>query len=106
MEPNFLQWLILLLIGLLFGKDTVLPWIAQKFGFKVNGNGSKEVMADVRNALQPLLSRMEKLEFYANHETTEHLYRIEEVQKTQCKKLDKISEHLEEIRMNGVRIKT
>lgn len=76
MEFDFLQTLTLLLIGLLFGKDTVLPWIAQKFGIKLGNNvenAKDEVMADNRNAMQPLLSEMESLSAHYNHETTDLL---------------------------------
>lgn len=79
MEFDFLQTLTLILIGLLFGKDTVLPWIAQKFGFKLNDqlkDARDEVMADNRNAMQPLLSEMEELKLHYNHETTDLLTEI------------------------------
>lgn len=39
MPNNFSEWLILVLVGLLFGKDYILTPILAKWGFNVNGNG-------------------------------------------------------------------
>lgn len=83
-----------------------IPKLRKLVGFS-NGDhtNTEEIMADVRNALQPLLSRMDGLENYGNHTVTEHLTQIAETQKNQCKKLDKVVEHMESIRVDGVRIR-
>lgn len=75
MEFDFLQTLTLFLIALLFGKDTLLPWLGEKFGIKV-GNTREDVKADNRNALQPLLTEMETLSEHFNHATTDLLTEI------------------------------
>lgn len=60
--------------------------IAQKSGLDVVGSikwffdqkdTQKEVDADNRNALQPLMSRMDELSLHYNHETTEKLTALE-----------------------------
>jgi hypothetical protein len=78
MHFDFTQILTLILIGLLFGKDTILPWVMQKFGFKTD-NTFANVSADNRNALQPLYLKMDELTQYANHETTEHTEILREI---------------------------
>ena len=50
--------------------------------------------------------KMDQLASYYNHDLTEKMEDILDKQQAQCKKLDKIEGHLEEIRINGVRIKT
>ena len=40
MPQDFMQWLTLILIGLLFGKDTLLPVVLKKLG--LNSNGAQE----------------------------------------------------------------
>ena len=46
MPSTFTEWLIIVLIGLLFAKDYVLPAILKKFGLNwkngTNGNGTTE----------------------------------------------------------------
>lgn len=61
MTSNFLQFLILLLIALLFGKDTLLPAILKKFGFK-NGN---DKICDRLDKIEDISSRLHLLE--TNH---------------------------------------
>jgi len=41
MPDNFLEWLIIVLVALLFGKDTLLPVVLKKLGLGngKNGNG-------------------------------------------------------------------
>lgn len=97
MEFSFVEILILLLIGLLFGKDTLLPWVAERLGI------------EVKNGQPDWAQRLEK---HHNHETSEQntnvlnaLGRIETGQEQMCKKLDKVTEKLDDIRVYGVRVR-
>lgn len=72
----------------------------------------REVQADTRNAMQPLLMEMQQLRQYANHETTEHLEKLEDsfqqfrsTQLQQCSKLDLVVDVLQDISRNGIRIR-
>ncbi len=70
-SANFLQVLTLLLIGLLFGKDTLLPWLGYKFfGTKQPGESG-----DTRS-LPRIEHKMDELQFHYNHEMTELLKEI------------------------------
>lgn len=109
MEFSFLEILILVLIGLLFFKETVLSWIGQKLGFKDKG---KEAIAGEKNTQQVLLSNMEVLSQHYNHETTPLLENIVKGQQEargtqlqQCTKLDLIVDSLQDIQRNGIRIR-
>lgn len=91
----------------------------QKYGVDVRAvfkaalgidSGVKDVNSDFRNALQPLLTQMESLAQYANHDTTEGLKAVKEVLSKLDDKMDEhVREHdkslfiLEEISKNGVR---
>ncbi len=72
--------------------------------------GVEQVNGDTRNTMQILLSKMEELAQYANHDTTEALKGIkEDVQNVQGKMDQHIREHdkaiyiLEDIKNNGVK---
>lgn len=95
MNPDFLQSLILLLIGLLFFKENVLSWIGKKLGFS-----GKERIPEWA----------EKLQFHYNHETTNQntevislLREIRDQQRSACQKSDKIVMLLENQDKYGVR---
>lgn len=81
---NFLQVLTLLLIALLFGKDTVLPWIGEKiFGIK------RDAHASPGSASLPRIERkMDELQLHFNHETTELLKQISENTAATSRKLE------------------
>lgn len=67
---NFLQVLTLLLVALLFGKDTILPWIGEKiFGIKRRD----DTPASQRDRLE---TKMDELQLHYNHETTDLLREI------------------------------
>lgn len=97
------QWITLLLIALLFGKDNLLPAILKKMGL-TNGNGNK------------LENKMDALTAHYNHDTTSLLTEIrdeirelkdstsdvKELKETQCKKLDILLMKQEEILKYGV----
>ena len=87
MNFEFLQTLILLLIGLLFFKENVLSWIGKKLGFS---NGSK------------VPDWATKLQEHYNHDTTKLLEEIRDSQTNTCKKLDKVITLLENQDKYGV----
>lgn len=73
-------------------------------------DGVHEVTADVRGAMQPLLSQMELLTRYANHETTDNLHEVQEGIERLREKQDRLITVTEsvvavltEIRINGIR---
>lgn len=73
---NFLQILTLLLIALLFGKDTLLPWLGEKFfGIK-------------RPDENRLEAKMDELQLHFNHETTELLTDIRDNTAATARKLE------------------
>lgn len=85
-----------------------------------DGDTTKEINADNRNALQPLLSSMEQLfskqtelKEYYNHTTTELLSKLIDgqsdmrtTQLVQCQKLDLMVESLGRIERDGIRIRS
>lgn len=98
MELDFTQSLTLLLIGLLFFKETVLDWISAKFGFDEK---DEEIPSWASN-----------LNYHFNHETTEQnkeqidlLKEIRDGQKKQCDKIDKTIVLLENQDKYGVKIR-
>lgn len=106
MEYSFLEILILVLIGLLFFKETVLSWVAQKFGFK-DGSDKSRRMVNLQNTMSDL-----KLHF--NDKTThilteiqvnlsEGFEKLDEKSNSQCKKLDAIISRQEEMLKYGVK---
>lgn len=66
MPDTFVEYLILILIALLFGKDTLLPPLLKQLG--LNGKGKKEETPEWAKDLQ----------LHYNHETTAKLDRIVE----------------------------
>ena len=63
MEYSFTEILILILISLLFAKDTLLPAILKKLGLK---NGDKmDIICKKLDILEDLTNKVEKL--YNNH---------------------------------------
>lgn len=77
---NFLQVLTLLLVALLFGKDTILPWVGEKvFGIK---RAEQDVPRDKPEGDTPdtqrdrLEVKMDALQLHFNHETTDLLTTI------------------------------
>lgn len=58
MQLDFTQYLILILLGLLFVRETIVRWISQKLGIKDK-------------------SPIETLKTYYNHDLSERLDRIE-----------------------------
>ncbi|MEK9208092.1 MAG: hypothetical protein AAB922_06400 [Patescibacteria group bacterium] len=90
MTTDFLQTLILLLLGLLFFKENLLSWINKKFGF---GNGEEK----------PHWAA--ELEHYFNHETTGILREIRDSQTNMCKKMDKAINMLENQDKYGIKIR-
>ena len=114
MDFNFLEILILVLLGLLFFKETALGWISQKLGYKVAPSEAKrEERAADKNSQQVLLSNMELLSQHYNHETTpllesivKHQQDLRGTQLQQCTKLDLIVDSLQDIQRNGIRIRT
>lgn len=63
-DLTFLQGLTLILIGLLFFKEEIIPWIKEKLGFKSGKMATSE--------------QMEELSDHYNHETTDLLTGINE----------------------------
>lgn len=49
MPQDFMQWLTLILIGLLFGKDTLLPVVLKKLG--LNGNGAQGAQEEINKSM-------------------------------------------------------
>ncbi len=95
MTPEFLQSLILLLIGLLFFKENILSWIGKKLGFS-NGDKIPEWAKD--------------LKYHFNHETTAQnnetlglLREIRDSQRNMCIKIDKTINLLENQDKYGVK---
>lgn len=75
-----------------------------------NEENSAGVMADMRSALQPLLSAMEQLTQYANHETTGHLSevkgsldRVSEKQDMLIRSVEGVTAALNNLQINGIR---
>ena len=66
MDFSFIESLILILIGLLFFRDEVMPFILKKLGIKKNGNA------------HATSEEMQELKHHYNHETTELLTEINE----------------------------
>lgn len=94
-------------IGTILGIVTVMlarDWRDGKSIFRKK-NVPQEVMADNRNALQPLMSKMDELSTHYNHETTEALAQIRATQLQQCTKLDLMVDSLQDIQRNGIRIR-
>lgn len=91
MEPNFLEGLIFLLIGLLFFKETILKWLGKAFGFK---NGEDKIPTWAQD-----------LKSHYNHETTELLKEIRNSQDGSCKKLDRVINMLENQDKYGIKIR-
>lgn len=88
--------------------------IAQRIGWKKPKEIETNIglSADFRNALQPLLGQMEVLSQHFNHETTDQndkiveiLDKVSSVQQNQCRKIDMLVSAVDDIRVNGVRIK-
>lgn len=90
MQPDFLQTLILLLVGLLFFKENILSWIGKKLGFN---NGDK------------VPDWAKQLQFHYNHETTELLKEIRDSQTGMCKKMDKAINLLENQDKYGIKVR-
>ena len=59
MPENFTQYLIMILIGLLFAKDYLLPPLLKKLGIG-NGNGKEDLKAIKTNHLPHLEEKMDK----------------------------------------------
>jgi len=60
MEYTFLEYLIILLVGLLFFKEEIIPWIKGKLGFQKSEPNATS-------------SQLENLAEYVNHRQTEIL---------------------------------
>jgi len=75
---SFLELLVFLLIGLLFFREDIMPWVKQKLGFNTDNHpATKEEFTELSN--------------HVNHTQTEMLER-------QTKTLEKQTESLGEIR--------
>jgi UDP-3-O-acyl-N-acetylglucosamine deacetylase len=110
---NGMEWLTILsqpivqvggILGVMYSLD--------KAGFNVKGavksfiginSGVTEVNADTRNALQPLLSEMEKLSLHFNHETTDNQNRIAASIEHMHDKQDAAVQLLREIKEYGIK---
>ena len=88
MEYNFLQILILILIGLMFFKENLLKWVGRYFGFK-NGNTVE--------------TKVDKLTTHYNHEITQILNNILSEQRGIGRKMDTSITKLDEIIKYGVK---
>lgn len=66
---------------------------------------SAERDADVRNALQPLLSQMEELSLHFNHETTSNQEKTISLIEGMHSKQDKAVQILSEIKEYGIKIR-
>lgn len=75
-DINFLQGITLLLIGLLFFREEIMPWIKAKLGLKTDGN----------NATQ---GQVTELTEYVNHRQTEVLERQTQLLEKQNSQLEK-----------------
>jgi len=62
MPNTFTEWLIIILVGLLFGKDYILSPILAKWGIKVNGK---------ENGYQPQIDELKEHARIANQEMGE-----------------------------------
>lgn len=87
---NFLQVLTLILVALLFGKDTFLPWIGEKyFGIK----RVDEPAPAKPGALPRIERKMDELQLHFNHETTELLQQIRDNTAETVRKLDEFEKY-------------
>lgn len=89
---TFWQFLILLLVGLLFVRDVVVQWVRQKLGL---GGGQEAQESDVG-------CRMDRLVEYVNHNQTEILNKILEAQREHNKLDEKVIALLENMDKYGV----
>lgn len=105
MEGNFLQYLILLLIALLFGKDTLLPPLLKKLGLSTGKTEVSQNNAVLRNELQTLLSQMELLATYFNHDTTATLKEMHDLLTSIQDCVKAVHTKLNEIKEYGVKIR-
>lgn len=81
---NFLQVLTLLLVALLFGKDTILPWMGQKF-FGIKKDDQARSSKSSANRLE---QKMDDLQLHFNHETTDLLSAIKDNTAATTRKLE------------------
>lgn len=82
---NFLQLLTLLLVALLFGKDTILPWMGEKvFGIE---RGKEKDQTRSGSSIR-LERKMDELQLHFNHETTDLLTSIKENTAATSRKLE------------------
>lgn len=104
-----------------FAGFVIVLFTLQKAGVDVSGivralwsgkqrGAAEELSADFRNAFQPLLSEMEQLKLYANHETTAGLDLVAKSIEGLHQKLDlhvrqqdRTNFILEEIKDNGIK---
>lgn len=77
---NFQEILIIIMIALLFGKDTLLPAILKKLGWS-NGNG------------KDLKSMMQDLQTHFNHDTTALLTEIKDNTRAIVSKLEELEKY-------------
>ena len=75
-DLTFLQALTVLLIGLLFFREDIIPWLKSWFGVK------PEAVPTTPVTLADLLGQMTKLTEYFNHDTTQHNLEIKECLKS------------------------
>lgn len=73
---NFLQVLTLILIALLFGKDTIVPWIGEKFFGVLRKDKDTLAQPEARGASLRIEKKMDQLQLHFNHETTDLLKAI------------------------------
>jgi peptidoglycan hydrolase CwlO-like protein len=97
---DFMEILIMVLVGLLFFKEQLFVLVRKKFG--LSGQ-------DTNNDLS---TKMDTLAQHFNHETTDILSDIRDIQKDirdaqkkTCEKITKLIDHIDEMRVNGVRVK-
>lgn len=102
---GFLNWLILLLIGLLFGKDTLLPAIMGKMGIelKKNQGAGTEETARLRNDFQKIYMEMQTLSAHFNHETTDQWADVKKLLEKQNEKHDESLQLIRELAKYGIK---
>lgn len=89
---SFLEWLILVLIGLLFFKEQAVAWISSKLGLK-NGNGAATS------------GQVETLASYYNHDITSRLEKLVEASENIARGVERIQDKHGEWDKYGIKVR-
>lgn len=101
---SFLEYLIILLIGLLFFKEEIMPWIKKTLG--ITTTNISDTIKELRELVEQTKNNSIHLVENYNHNTTKDLQTIASNQKEMITGINKISSHQDLIRNDVAVIKS